>query len=201
MSPTRQRKAGALTHGFAALRTFGAAMFVASLLLSFSPEPAMNTQAPTKGPDTGPNGSMASEHHGADCEIGHQADGFEGADPGDIVVGAVRYLGAEYAADWVAPSDDDAAFYKMGALVDSNTAATGTVVATTATDAGIRVEDGPDAGSRSVTYDNCRAIPLLWVGGIVLHGDSSGCVTLEASTGPGSGAPQVQLRLGTDVCD
>lgn len=168
------------------------------------PESGESVESPATDPD-GDQPSAAAEvpHYEAACATGRPVDPDEVEQDRDahIVVGPVTYLGARTAAQARPPASGDITFFKMGAVLPPHTVATVTVVETTAPGAAISVETGPEAGARSVTYDNCEDHALVWVGGLVLHGQDSGCVTLEMVSDDRTMSEPVQIPLNASECD
>ena len=143
---------------------------------------------------------LESSHYDAKCETGRQMD-VDPADVNDVAVGPVTYLGAKTMAEEAPPLLEGMTFFKMGAVLPPHTVATVTVVETTAPDAAIQVENGPENGTHSVTYHNCGDGALVWVGGLVLQGKDSGCVNLEAVSDSEATPQRVRIPLNTSACD
>lgn len=143
---------------------------------------------------------LESSHFDAKCETGRQMD-VDPADVNNVAVGPVTYLGARTAAEEAPPPSEGMTFFKMGAALPPHTVATVTVVETTVPGAVIQVENGPEIGTRSVTYRNCEDGALAWVGGLVLQGKDSGCVTLEVVSDSEATPQRVHIPLNTSACD
>jgi hypothetical protein len=168
------------------------------------------TGAPTNGPassaspaSTAPPGAVASSHFDDPCADGRPIDGPTPAD-GDLVIGALSYAGGTTYAQLspeVAPSpSDDATFYKMGAQLPAHTSATVRIISPDASTATIVSEKAPEAGTRSVTYTNCRDSAQWWVAGFLLWGEPTGCVVLEATSSAGPTPQRATLSLNAGSC-
>lgn len=123
------------------------------------------------------------------------------ADANDVTVGSVTYLGARSWAEEGSLLVEGMAFFKMGAALPPRTVATVTLVNSTAPGAAIVVENGPEFGTRSVTYHNCEDGVLVWVGGLVLQGEVSGCVTLEVVSESEATPQRVRIPLNMSACE
>ncbi len=163
-------------------------------------DPVEKSQHPIDESDDDRSATPLESHYDAKCETGRQID-VDPADVNNVAVGPVTYLGARTAAEEAPPPSEGMTFFKMGAALPPQTIATVTVVETTAPGAVIQVENGPEIGTRSVTYRNCEDGALVWVGGLVLQGKDSGCVTLEVVSDSEATPQRVRIPLNTSACD
>lgn len=148
------------------------------------------------------SGVAASSHFTDACQNARNLGGPFTVGRTDFGFGTFSYSGLRGRASLPsseAPAHDArSTFYKSGAQLAPNSSATVKIVSPAASKATIGTETGPTNGTRSVTYKNCRSTPQWFVGGIILWGHPSGCVTIEVktSTNPAPKLGVVSLNAG-----
>lgn len=166
-----------------------------------APEGGSSTGVRSASPVT--SGASATSHFHDPCTSARPLRGPL-TRRGDLTLGPLTYAGlaatAHLSSAEAPPLVDGSTFYKTGAQLPAKTSATITIVAPGPASATIVTESGPKSGTSSVTYTNCTDTARWWVGGFVLRGRRTGCVTVEVTSSVDATPRRADISLDAGDC-